>query len=53
MFVGRLDAPGKEAALPQAVRRALYFLRETDFRALPDGRYDIEGDRCYAKLARY
>lgn len=53
MFVGRLDAPEKEATLPQAVRRALDFLRETDFRALPDGRYDIEGDRCYAKLARY
>ena len=53
MFVGRLDAPGKAEALPQAVRQALDFLRGTDFTTLPDGRYDIDGERCYAKLARY
>lgn len=53
MFVGRLDAPEKDAPLPQAVRQALDFLRRTDFSTLPDGRYEIDGDRCYAKLARY
>ena len=53
MLAGRLDASGKDKALPSAVQRALDFLRETDFRALPDGRYDIDGDRCYAKLAHY
>lgn len=53
MFVGRLDASEKDAALPQAVRQALDFLRRMDFSTLPDDRYEIDGDRCYAKLARY
>lgn len=53
MLAGRLDTSGKDKTLPPAVQRALDFLRETDFRALPDGRYDIDGDRCYAKLAHY
>ena len=53
MFVGSLDAAEKEGALQDVVRQALDFLRKTDFASLPDGRYEIDGDRCYATLSRY
>lgn len=53
MFVGSLAALEKEAMLQEAVKCALDFLRKTEFKALPDGRYEIDGDRCYATLSRY
>ena len=54
MLVGKLKASEKEsAAFSPEVRRALDFLRDTDFTKLADGRYEIDGENCYAKLARY
>ena len=39
-------------AYPEAVRKALEFLRSQDFSHMKDGRYPIEGG-CYASLQRY
>ncbi|MBI3987364.1 MAG: YhcH/YjgK/YiaL family protein [Lentisphaerae bacterium] len=33
--------------------RGLEFLRDTDLKALPDGKHPIDGDRLFATLARY
>ena len=49
MLVGKLKASEKErAAFSPTVRRALDFLRDTDFTKLADGRYEIDGENCYS-----
>ncbi|MEG1931691.1 MAG: YhcH/YjgK/YiaL family protein [Pygmaiobacter sp.] len=35
------------------VATALRYLRETDFAALPDGQYDIDGENVFANLMTY
>ncbi|MEG0824548.1 MAG: YhcH/YjgK/YiaL family protein [Oscillospiraceae bacterium] len=35
------------------LKKALQFLRETDFSALPDGRQEIDGDRVFANIMTF
>lgn len=54
MLVGRLDElEEKGRALPPAILKAMKFLQENDLNGLAEGRYEIDGDRCYATVSRY
>lgn len=54
MIIGSIkDEDAAGIAFPDAMERALAYLRDTDFSKLADGRYDIDGDRIYAKVERY
>ena len=44
---GGTDALGADVAL------AFDYLRRTDFSQLPEGRYELDGDRVYAMVQRY
>jgi YhcH/YjgK/YiaL family protein len=35
------------------LRKGLEYLRNTDFSKLPDGRYEIDGERVYASVSTY
>ena len=39
--------------LPERILRGLDYLAETDFSALPDGRYEIDGDKLFANVGSY
>lgn len=41
------------AAVDTRLARAIEFLQRADLAALPDGRYDIDGDAVYALVQRY
>ena len=54
MIIGNIGDPSEGfAAYPEAVLRALDYLRKTDFAKMKDGRYPVEGDDMYAILTRY
>ncbi len=36
-----------------ALTKALAFLRTQDFRNMPEGRHEIDGDKIFALLSRY
>lgn len=40
-------------ALGERFRRALDYLAQTDFAALPDGRYELEGEALFVSLSTY
>jgi len=50
MIFSKLNGNDTFAAYPQAVRRALDFLRTADWQALPLGRHPIDGDRMFANV---
>lgn len=39
--------------LSESVRKALIYLRETDFTGMEPGRYDVDGDRIFAIVQAY
>ncbi len=43
----------KLADCDEAVKKALLYLKEQDFTKMPDGKYEIDGDKIYAKVQRY
>lgn len=49
------DLKNAESRLPEAAafKLALDFLRRSDLRALPDGKYEIDGERVFAMVQRY
>ena len=54
MVIGNIE--GEKAAdveYPPVIRRALAYLRETDFTKVEDGRYELEGGCMYADVHRY
>lgn len=54
MIFGNIDKLEEQLGnCSEGVRRALIYLRDTDFTDLPDGKYEICGDKVYAKLQRY
>lgn len=54
MIVGHIYNLEKELyRFPDALKRALAYLKNTDFKALPDGRYALDGDALYAIVSRY
>lgn len=50
MILGRLDSILDITMLPSALYKGLKYLKETDFSALKDGEYEIEGRDIYAKV---
>ena len=50
MFYGNVNSKENPAVYPQAIQKALKFLKETDLEALAPGEYPIDGDNIYAKV---
>ena len=50
MFFSSITADYTKMGYPKAIVRALDFLKHTDLKALPGGRYAIEGDMMYANV---
>lgn len=54
MIFGNInDLEKKLSACDKAVQKALIYLRDHDFKSMADGKYEIDGDKIYAKLQRY
>lgn len=54
MIVGHIQNLEKELyRFPEPIKRVLMYLKNTDFEALPDGRYELEGDSLFAMVSRY
>lgn len=53
MILGHITQPETYAYLPEAFRRSLAFLKDTDMAALPTGRYDIDGDNIYVNVMAF
>ena len=53
MILDRLENAGRHDALGADVALAFDYLRRTDFSQLPEGRYELDGDRVYAMVQRY
>lgn len=50
MVFSNLSLKSADETYPEAIRRALSYLRETDFEELPDGEYSLTGRQMYAKV---
>ncbi len=50
-----IDLKNAESKVPgdPAFKKALAFLRRRDIQDLPDGKYEIDGERVYAMVQRY
>jgi YhcH/YjgK/YiaL family protein len=53
MITDRIEAAHLYDGIGPRVAAALSFARNTDFAALDDGRYDVDGDRLFALVQRY
>ncbi len=54
MFIGNIDVKNPAyGTYPEAIQRALDYLRSHDFTKMEDGTYPIEGEKMYAKVQRY
>ncbi len=54
MVIGKISqATAGFTKFPEAIRRALFFLYEHDFKTMEDGIYPIDGKNSYAILQRY
>ncbi|WP_241568930.1 YhcH/YjgK/YiaL family protein [Rosenbergiella collisarenosi] len=49
MIFGHIDVT-PSWPLPAVVKKALQFLKHTDFQALPAGKVDIDGDKMFAQV---
>jgi len=52
MILDHINNRRRYEALHPEFRTAFSFLEEADLAALPDGRHDIAGDRCFVVIAR-
>jgi YhcH/YjgK/YiaL family protein len=53
MVLDRLENASTYDGLSRGIAQALRYLRETDFSALAQGRYEIDGNRVVATLSEY
>ncbi|PKF50137.1 N-acetylneuraminate anomerase [Enterovibrio nigricans] len=53
MILGHITQPDTYSYLPDAFRRSLAFLAETDMVALSTGRHDIDGDNIYVNVMAF
>lgn len=53
MIAVRLEDAARQAPRGEGLKKAFEFLRRPGLAALPDGRYEIDGDRVYALVQRY
>ena len=52
MILDHISNRDRYLDLHPAFRKAFSFLESPDFAALPDGRHEIEGDRCFVVISR-
>ena len=50
MILQRLDSILDVSVYPDSIRKALEYLRDTDFSLLEDGEYEIEGRSIFARV---
>ena len=50
MIFAKLNATTAKNAYPEAIQRALDFLRKTDLKKLEPGKYSIDSDRMFANV---
>ena len=50
MFLHSLDSIADLSLYPKVIRKALEYLKNTDFSSLADGEYEIDGRKVYAKV---
>jgi len=54
MIIGSMDTLDENhVEYPAIIQKALDFLRGHDFTRMEDGKYPIEGDKCFANVQRY
>lgn len=53
MIYDTIDKVECYAGMGEGIIKALRFVRDTDFSAVPDGRIDIDGDRLFANVMSY
>ena len=54
MIIGSMDTLDENHVdYPAIIQKALSYLREHDFTKMEDGKYPIEGDKCFANVQRY
>jgi YhcH/YjgK/YiaL family protein len=53
MVTDRLANADLYRSLSPRIAAALKYVESTDFTAIPDGRYDVDGDNIYALVQRY
>ncbi|MHB8969865.1 MAG: YhcH/YjgK/YiaL family protein [Pirellulaceae bacterium] len=53
MILDRLDHASMYRALGADIARAFDYLQQTNFRDVPDGRYELDGERLFALVLRY
>ncbi|HCC48292.1 MAG TPA: YhcH/YjgK/YiaL family protein [Elusimicrobia bacterium] len=53
MILTRLEHADRQVPHAPGLKAALAFLRRPGLRELPDGRYEIDGERVYAMVQRY
>lgn len=54
MIVGRLESIREELSFyPEAIRKGISFLLDTDFRDIASGTFEIEGKNIFAKVSEY
>lgn len=53
MIISAMKGAQPSSAVLERLNRALWFLRETDVSALPDGTYPVEGDEIYAMVQSF
>ena len=53
MILDRLENAALYQPLGERIALALDYLGRTDFSRIPDGRYELDGDRVYAVVQRY
>lgn len=53
MIAASLEDSDRQAGALPGIREALVFLRQDGLLALPDGRFEIDGERVFALIQRY
>jgi YhcH/YjgK/YiaL family protein len=54
MVIGSIDTFDKgHVVYPEAITKALEYLRDHDFTKMEDGKYLIQGEDCFVNLQRY
>jgi YhcH/YjgK/YiaL family protein len=53
MIAVKLERAERQVPRLAGLARALEFLRRPDLASLPDGKYEIDGERAYAMVQRY
>jgi YhcH/YjgK/YiaL family protein len=53
MVLDKLSNAEKYFGLGDRIKKALLYIKENDFGKIPDGKYEIDGNKIYASVMRY